>query len=157
MAVTTVLTYGTFDLFHVGHLRLLERLRERGDRLIVGVSTDNFNTGKGKQTVVPYADRAAIVGAIKGVDLVIPEETWEQKRNDILEHNVDLFVMGDDWAGKFDDLQDLCTVEYLPRTVGVSTSGLKEILRVLDPAHIEEMQSALSVVSSLLDHYRDLT
>lgn len=155
--MTTVLTYGTFDLFHVGHLRLLERLRERGDRLIVGVSSDEFNVGKGKSTVVPYADRAAIVGAIKGVDLVLPEESWEQKRHDIVEHDVDVFVMGDDWAGKFDDLADLCTVEYLPRTQGISTTGLKEMLRVLDPQHVEEMQEALGVVSRLLDHYRDLT
>lgn len=155
--MTTVLTYGTFDLFHVGHLRLIERLRERGDRVIVGVSTDEFNAGKGKSTVVPYADRAAIVGAIKGVDLVLPEVSWEQKRTDIVDHGVDLFVMGDDWAGTFDDLADLCRVEYLPRTVGISTTGLKEMLRVLDPTHLEEMQQALGVVSRLLDHYRDLT
>lgn len=155
--VTTVLTYGTFDLFHIGHLRLLERLSAMGDRLVVGVSTDEFNAGKGKSTVVPYEDRAAIVGSIKGVDLVLPEESWEQKRLDIVEHGVDVFVMGDDWAGKFDDLSDLCRVEYLPRTKGISTTGLKEMLRVLDPNHIEEMQDALRVVSRLLDHYRDLT
>ncbi len=155
--MTTVLTYGTFDLFHIGHLRLIERLSAMGDRLIVGVSTDEFNAGKGKSTVVPWSDRAAIVGAIKGVDLVLPEESWEQKRLDIAHHSVDVFVMGDDWAGKFDDLSDLCRVEYLPRTKGVSTTGLKEMLRVLDPSHIEEMQDALGVVSRLLDHYRDLT
>ncbi|MBA4607213.1 MULTISPECIES: adenylyltransferase/cytidyltransferase family protein [Aeromicrobium] len=155
--MTTVLTYGTFDLFHIGHLRLLERLSSMGDRLVVGVSTDDFNAGKGKSTVVPYADRAAIVGAIKGVDLVLPEESWEQKRRDIVEQEVDVFVMGDDWTGKFDDLSDLCRVEYLPRTKGISTTGLKEMLRVLDPAHIEEMQDALGVLSRLLDHYRDLT
>lgn len=155
--MTTVITYGTFDLFHIGHLRLLERLGDLGDRLIVGVSTDEFNAGKGKNCVVPWADRAEIVGAIKGVDLVIAENSWDQKRRDIVEHQVDVFAMGDDWAGKFDDLADLCRVEYLPRTVGISTTGLKEILRVLDPAHIEEMQEALGVVSRLLDHYRDLT
>lgn len=155
--MTTVITYGTFDLFHIGHLRLLERLGDLGDRVIVGVSTDEFNAGKGKNCVVPWQDRADIVRAIKGVDLVIPEDSWDQKRSDIVEHEVDIFAIGNDWAGKFDDLADLCRVEYLPRTTGISTSSLKEILRVLDPKHVEEMQDALSVVSRLLDHYRDLT
>ncbi|NYI44071.1 glycerol-3-phosphate cytidylyltransferase [Nocardioides aromaticivorans] len=155
--MTTVLTYGTFDLFHIGHLRLIERLAAMGDRLIVGVSTDEFNAGKGKKSVVSYDDRAAIVGAIKGVDLVLPERAWEQKRADIIEHGVDVFVMGDDWAGKFDDLSDVCEVRYLPRTSGVSSTDIKEMLRTLDPVHIEEMQTALGTLTRLLEHYRDLT
>ena len=155
--MTTVLTYGTFDLFHIGHLRLIERLAALGDRLIVGVSTDEFNAGKGKSSVVSYDDRAAIVGSIKGVDLVVPEQSWDQKRADILEHDVDLFVMGDDWTGKFDDLADVCQVHYLPRTSGVSSTEIKEMLRTLDPIHIEEMQSALGTLTRLLEHYRDLT
>ena len=155
--MTTVLTYGTFDLFHIGHLRLIERLSAMGDRLIVGVSTDEFNAGKGKKSVVSYDDRAAIVGAIKGVDLVLPERAWEQKRADIVEHGVDVFVMGDDWAGKFDDLSDVCEVRYLPRTSGVSSTDIKEMLRTLDPVHIEEMQTALGTLTRLLEHYRDLT
>ncbi len=155
--MTTVLTYGTFDLFHIGHLRLIERLAAMGDRLVVGVSTDEFNAGKGKRSVVSYDDRAAIVGAIRGVDLVVPEQSWEQKRADILEHGVDLFVMGDDWAGKFDDLSDVCEVRYLPRTSGVSSTEIKEMLRTLDPVHIEEMQTALGTLTRLLEHYRDLT
>lgn len=155
--MTTVLTYGTFDLFHIGHLRLIERLAAMGDRLVVGVSTDEFNAGKGKRSVVSYDDRAAIVGAIRGVDLVVPEQSWEQKRADILEHGVDLFVMGDDWAGKFDDLSDVCQVRYLPRTSGVSSTEIKEMLRTLDPVHIEEMQTALGTLTRLLEHYRDLT
>ena len=153
----TVLTYGTFDLFHIGHLRLIERLASMGDRLIVGVSTDEFNAGKGKRSVVSYDDRAAIVGAIKGVDLVLPERSWEQKRSDIVEHGVDVFVMGDDWTGKFDDLSDVCEVRYLSRTSGVSSTEIKEMLRTLDPAHIEEMQTALGTLTRLLEHYRDLT
>lgn len=153
----TVLTYGTFDLFHIGHLRLIERLAAMGDRLIVGVSTDEFNAGKGKRSVVSYDDRAAIVAAIRGVDLVLPERAWEQKRADIVEHGVDLFVMGDDWAGKFDDLSDVCEVRYLPRTSGVSSTEIKEMLRTLDPVHIEEMQTALGTLTRLLEHYRDLT
>ncbi len=153
----TVLTYGTFDLFHIGHLRLIERLAALGDRLVVGVSTDEFNAGKGKKSVVSYEDRAAIVGAIKGVDLVVPERSWDQKRSDILEHGVDLFVMGDDWTGKFDELSDVCEVRYLPRTSGVSSTEIKEMLRTLDPAHIVEMQNALGTLTRLLEHYRDLT
>lgn len=127
----TVLTYGTFDLFHVGHLRLLERARALGDRLVVAVSTDRFNEGKGKRTLIPYADRAAIVKALKVVDEVIPEESWEQKRDDVRRFNVATFVMGDDWAGKFDDLKDLCEVVYLPRTEGISSTELKQSMALL--------------------------
>ena len=127
----TVITYGTFDLFHVGHLKLLERARALGDRLVVGVSTDAFNEGKGKRTVIPYADRAAIVRAIRCVDDVIPEESWEQKTADIRRLGVTTFVMGDDWRGKFDDLKKLCEVVYLPRTSMVSTTSIKEAVTVL--------------------------
>jgi glycerol-3-phosphate cytidylyltransferase len=155
--MTTVLTYGTFDLFHIGHLNLINRLSELGDRLIIAVSTDEFNAGKGKTSVVSYEDRARIIGSIKGVDLVIPETSWEQKATDIVEHGVDIFAIGDDWAGKFDDLKALCEVVYLPRTDGISSTEIKRMLRVLDPQHITEMQDALSVMSRLLEHYRDLT
>ena len=127
----TVITYGTFDLFHVGHLKLLERARALGDRLVVGVSTDAFNEGKGKRTVIPYADRAAIVRAIRCVDDVIPEESWEQKPDDIRRLGITTFVMGDDWRGKFDDLKKLCEVVYLPRTSMVSTTSIKEAVTVL--------------------------
>lgn len=155
--MTTVLTYGTFDLFHIGHLNLINRLSELGDRLIIAVSTDEFNAGKGKTSVVSYEDRARIIGSIKGVDLVIPETSWEQKATDIVEHGVDIFAIGEDWAGKFDDLKELCEVVYLPRTDGISSTEIKQLLRVLDPQHITEMQDALSVMSRLLEHYRDLT
>jgi glycerol-3-phosphate cytidylyltransferase len=153
----TVLTYGTFDLFHVGHLRLIERLAAMGDRLVVAVSTDEFNAGKGKSSVVAYQDRADIVASIKGVDLVIPENDWAQKRTDVVEHGVDVFVMGDDWRGKFDDLADLCEVVYLPRTVGVSSTGIKQMLGGLDAGHLDELQRAVTTLTGLLDHYRDLT
>lgn len=155
--MTTVLTYGTFDLFHIGHLNLINRLSELGDRLVIGVSTDEFNAGKGKTSVVSYEDRARIIGSIKGVDLVIPETSWEQKSSDIKEHDVDIFAIGDDWRGKFDNLQDQCEVVYLPRTDGISSTEIKQMLRVLDPTHITEMQDALAVMSRLLEHYRDLT
>ncbi len=155
--MTTVLTYGTFDLFHIGHLNLINRLTELGDRVVIGVSTDEFNAGKGKTSVVSYQDRARIISSIKGVDLVIPETSWEQKADDIREHGVDVFAIGDDWAGKFDELKSLCEVVYLSRTDGISSTEIKQMLRVLDPAHITEMQDALAVMSRLLEHYRDLT
>ena len=127
----TVITYGTFDLFHVGHLRLLERARSLGDRLVVAVSTDEFNAGKGKRTLIPYKDRAAIVQAIRFVDEVIPETNWAQKTDDIQRFNVTTFVMGEDWKGKFDELKEHCEVVYLPRTDGISTTELKQSMALL--------------------------
>lgn len=124
-----VLTYGTFDLFHVGHLRLLERLKALGDRLIVGISTDDFNTQKGKKALVSYSDRADIVRSIRHVDEVIPETCWDQKVHDITRYDVNVFGMGDDWQGKFDHLRALCDVVYLPRTPGISTTYLKTLGR----------------------------
>ncbi|ULJ63082.1 glycerol-3-phosphate cytidylyltransferase [Wielerella bovis] len=123
-----VLTYGTFDLLHHGHIRLLERAKALGDHLTVAVSTDEFNLGKGKVCAYPYEERACIVAAIKYVDAVIPETTWEQKIKDVQEHNIDIFVIGDDWAGKFDFLKEYCEVVYLPRTEGVSTTQTKNAL-----------------------------
>lgn len=121
----TILTYGTFDLFHVGHLRLLERLAKMGDRLVVAVSTDAFNAQKGKSSLIPYGDRAAIVGALACVDAVIPENDWDQKASDIQSVGADVLAMGDDWRGKFDHLSEFCEVVYLPRTEGVSTTIIK--------------------------------
>ncbi|TMM50523.1 adenylyltransferase/cytidyltransferase family protein [Qipengyuania marisflavi] len=121
----TVLTYGTFDLFHIGHLRLIERLAALGDRLIVGVSTDGFNAGKGKHSLVPYEDRAAIVAALRQVDAVIAEDSWDQKERDIAAHSVDIFGMGGDWRGQFDHLSELCEVVYLDRTEGISTTTIR--------------------------------
>lgn len=125
-----VITYGTFDLFHLGHLRILQRARELGDFLIVAVSSDEFNAVKGKKCVYPYEHRAQIVQAIKYVDKVIPEHNWEQKIKDVTENEVDTFVMGDDWKGKFDFLKVYCEVVYLDRTKDISTTqiinGIKE-------------------------------
>jgi len=128
MTVKTVITYGTFDMFHIGHLRLIKRLAEIGDRLIVGVSTDEFNLIKGKKCIIPFEQRRDIVESIKGVDFVIPENSWEQKRHDVMEYKVDIFVMGEDWLGKFDYLNEYCDVKYLPRTEGISTTELKSVL-----------------------------
>jgi glycerol-3-phosphate cytidylyltransferase len=121
----TVITYGTFDLFHIGHLRLLQRLRALGDRLIVAVSTDEFNAVKGKKTTIRFEDRCDIVRNLRCVDLVIAERHWGQKPADILHHDVALFGMGSDWTGKFDDLRACCDVIYLPRTEGVSSTQIK--------------------------------
>lgn len=123
-----VLTYGTFDLFHVGHLNILKRAKELGDYLVVAVSSDEFNAIKGKKCVIPDYERMAIVEAIKYVDEVIPENSWHQKITDVKEHDIDVFVMGADWEGHFDFLKDYCEVVYLPRTPNISTTQLKEEL-----------------------------
>lgn len=129
----TVITYGTYDLFHVGHLRLLQRARELAGpdgRLIVAVSTDRFNwVEKSKKCAIPDKQRMEIVGALKCVDLVIPEDSWEQKKTDVEKYHVDVFVMGDDWKGKFDFLKNQCEVVYLARTPDISSSGLKDQLK----------------------------
>ncbi|MGK4360948.1 adenylyltransferase/cytidyltransferase family protein [Ectopseudomonas chengduensis] len=123
--VKKVITYGTFDMFHVGHLRLLRRMREIGEHVIVAVSTDEFNALKGKKALVPYEERREIVEAIQYVDLVIPEHSWEQKIEDIRHYCVDCFVMGDDWHGHFDHLAELCEVVYLERTRNISSTELR--------------------------------
>lgn len=120
-----VLTYGTFDMFHIGHLNLLNRLKNLGSKLLVAVSTDEFNALKGKKTLIPFEQRALIVQNIKCVDMVIAEDSWEQKIEDVKKYNIDIFAMGDDWEGKFDFLKDYCEVIYLPRTENISTTQLK--------------------------------
>jgi len=129
IAVKKVITYGTFDLFHIGHLNILKRAKALGDYLIVAVSTDEFNTGKHKQCVYPYSHRAQIVEAIRYVDEVIPETSWEQKIDDIRKHSIDIFVIGEDWAGKFDFLKDYCEVVYLPRTKSISTTSVRNTVK----------------------------
>jgi len=123
-----VITYGTFDLIHSGHINLLRRAKEMGDYLIVAISTDKFNAIKNKKAYHTFEDRKMILKAIRYVDEVIPENTWDQKIDDVKKNRIDLFVMGDDWQGKFDFLKDYCDVVYLPRTDGVSTSRIKEHL-----------------------------
>lgn len=148
-----VLTYGTFDLFHVGHLNILNRLKQYGDYLVVGVSTDNFNEKKGKKTIIPFHDRAEIVRGLKCADLVIPEESWEQKKIDIEKYNVSVFGMGHDWEGRFDELKPYCEVVYLPRTDGISSTDLKKALKVLDNKHIAELKKALDLISSIVEKF----
>jgi glycerol-3-phosphate cytidylyltransferase len=117
-------------MFHIGHLRLLRRALSLGDRLIVALSTDTFNlNSKGKVTAIPYHDRAEILNAIEYVDLVIPEESWDQKITDVLKYNVDTFVIGDDWEGEFDFLKEHCNVVYLKRTENISSTEIKNHIR----------------------------
>ena len=128
-----VITYGTFDLLHVGHINLLRRARELGDYLVVAISTDEFNAIKNKKAYYSFEDRKQILEAVKYVDKVIPENTWEQKIKDVTENNIDIFVMGHDWEGKFDFLKDYCEVIYLPRTEGISTTKIKSDLGLKPP------------------------
>ena len=120
-----VITYGTFDLIHHGHINILRKAKEYGDYLIVGLSSDEFNILKGKEAYYSYDERKLILEAIKYVDEVIPEHNWNKKSEDIQTNQIDLFVMGSDWEGKFDDLNDYCEVIYLPRTEGISTTKIK--------------------------------
>ncbi len=117
---------GTFDALHFGHIKLLERASKLGDQLIVALSTDEFNTIKGKKAYQTWEERAKMLKAIKDVDLIIKEETWEQKVKNIEDYNIDVFVMGDDWKGKFDFLP--CEVIYLPRTKGISSTKIRKVL-----------------------------
>ena len=125
-----VITYGTFDLLHYGHINLLRRAKSLGDYLIVGLSTDEFNNkDKNKECYFDYENRKSLLDAVRYVDLVIPEKNWEQKISDIQKYNVDVFVIGDDWEGKFDYLKDFgVEVVYLPRTKEISTSKIKDDL-----------------------------
>jgi len=136
-----ILTYGTFDLFHIGHLRLLQRLKKLGSELIVAVSTDEFNKLKGKQTIIPYEQRAEIVSNIKCVDFVIEENSWDQKIVDIKKYNIDIFAIGNDWEGKFDFLKEYCEVIYMERTEGVSSTQLKMMLNNLSISKTEVLKA----------------
>ncbi|WP_136193463.1 glycerol-3-phosphate cytidylyltransferase [Actinomyces procaprae] len=121
-----VITYGTYDLLHYGHIELLRRARALGDYLVVVLSSDEFNAGKGKKSYFSYDERRRMLEAIRYVDLVVPEYTWEQKVDDVKRYDIDVFVMGDDWRGKFDEqLAGLCEVVYLPRTPEISTTQIK--------------------------------
>ena len=127
-----ILTYGTFDLLHFGHIEILRRAKELGDYLVVAVSTDEFNAIKGKKAYHDYETRKKMLEAVRYVDLVIPENTWEQKRQDVIDYKIDEVVMGSDWENNenFECLRDLCDVTYLPRTEGISTTKIKQDLNI---------------------------
>lgn len=123
-----IITYGTFDLLHTGHINILRRAKELGDHLTVALSSDEFNERKGKKAYYTFEQRKAILEAIRYVDEVIAEDDWDQKIADVQSHDIDVFVMGDDWKGEFDFLSEYCDVIYLPRTVGISTTQIKKDL-----------------------------
>ena len=132
LVMKRILTYGTFDLLHYGHIRILQRAKEMGDYLVVALSTDEFNATKGKKAYHSYETRKKMLEAIRYVDLVIPENNWEQKVQDIKDYKIDVCVMGSDWAGsdKFDYLKEYCDVVFLERTPGVSTTQIKNDLQL---------------------------
>ena len=127
----TVITYGTFDILHSGHINLLRRAKALGDRLVVGLSSDEFNAGKHKSSLLNYENRKVVLESIRYVDLVFPEQTWEQKFLDILKYDAQIFVMGSDWKGKFDMLKNQCEVVYLERTPAISTTLIKDSLSTI--------------------------
>jgi glycerol-3-phosphate cytidylyltransferase len=144
------ITYGTFDLFHFGHLQLLRRIADLATEVVVAVATDEFNALKGKRAVIPFRQRVEIVGSLRMVDHVISEHTWEQKRDDITTNGIDLLVMGDDWEGRFDDLAEICAVRYLPRTTGISSTSIRTALHQLTSADTGQQLLAVQVVSDVL-------
>lgn len=149
-----VITYGTFDLLHVGHVRLLRRLKALGDTLIVGVSTDAFNAQKGKASIYPFEERREIIKSISFVDKVIPEETWDQKASDVKEYDVDILAMGDDWAGKFDTLSSDVEIVYLPRTEGISTTDIRTVISRVEEDKLLALECAIDQVSRLAKKLR---
>lgn len=146
----TVITYGTYDIFHTGHLALLKRARALGNRLVVGISSDEFNRMKGKRSFFSFEERAKIVEELKCVDEVFREDDWDQKRADIINRGAHVFVMGNDWDGKFDELKDICEVVYLERTQGVSSTEIKQALARIDAVAIEQLRAAISAAAEIV-------
>lgn len=144
-----IITYGTFDMFHIGHLKLFERLSKMADEVIVAVSTDKFNELKNKKVLIPYDQRSEIVSSIKYVTKVIPEESWEQKIDDIKKYSIDIFAIGNDWKGQFDFLKDYCEVVYLERTKNISSTQLKKSLTSFLSIPKEEIINALNILETL--------
>lgn len=144
-----VITYGTFDLFHIGHLNVLKRAKQDMDYLVVAVSSDEFNEGKGKKTIIPFDQRIEIVNNIKCVDEVIKEDSWDQKIDDIKKYSIDRFVMGDDWKGKFDELSEICEVVYLERTENISTTSLKKALKSFSSVTKDDIVKAFEILEQL--------
>jgi glycerol-3-phosphate cytidylyltransferase len=151
---TIAITYGTFDMFHIGHLKLLQRIKDMCDYLIVAVSTDEFNKQKGKKILIPYKQRALIVKNIKCVNKVIAENSWEQKKYDIKKYDVNLLVMGDDWNSKFDFLSKYCKIIYIPRTQNISTTKLKKSLSAFLSVSKEDILKAFEVIEILKQDFK---
>jgi glycerol-3-phosphate cytidylyltransferase len=151
MTKKVIITYGTFDLYHVGHVNLLRRLSEIGDKLVVGVSTDEFNSTKGKKSVFSFEERLEIVRSCRYVSSVFPENDWNQKRKDIIRERATTFAMGTDWAGRFDDLSDICEVLYLPRTENISTTDIKQFVSSMQADRILGVKAALNNLNKCVE------
>lgn len=154
-----IITYGTFDLLHLGHINLLRRAKELGDYLIVAVSTDEFNELKGKKTIQPYEEREEIIKSLKFVDEVIPEKSWQQKAEDIKRYGVDVFTIGNDWEGRFDNLKSYCEVIYLERTKNISSTQIKNKLENINflSSKLENLSKEdLQQIKFILDKIVDL-
>lgn len=143
---TRVITYGTFDMIHKWHINILKRAKELWDYLVVAISSDEFNKIKDKSSFYSYDERKYLLEAIKYVDEVIPENHWEQKTSDIKDHNIDIFVMWDDWKWKFDELKEFCEVQYLPRTPDISTTQLKWVLKSINSDSIDKIEDVLDAL-----------
>ena len=141
-----IITYGTFDLLHKGHINILKRAKDLWDHLTVAISSDEFNKIKNKTSFYSFEERKFLLEAIKYVDEVIPENDWEQKTRDVQERNIDIFVMGDDWEWKFDFLKEYCEVKYLPRTEGISTTKLKSTLKGINNENINKIEEVLDAL-----------
>lgn len=153
-----ILTYGTFDLMHYGHIRILQRAKALGDYLVVAVSTEEFNELKGKKTYHNFETRKKMLEAVRYVDLVIPETDWEQKIDDVKKYDIDVVVMGGDWEGneKFEILRDYCDVQYLPRTDGISTSKIKDDLSKIKK-DLKDMKEDLAEVKEEIEEIEEAT
>jgi len=141
-----VITYGTFDLLHRGHINILRRAKELGDHLTVAISSDEFNKVKNKTSFYSFEERKFLLESIKYVDEVIPEHDWEQKIKDVQQRKIDIFVMGDDWKWKFDFLEEHCKVQYFPRTEWISTTQLKSTLKWINNENIEKIEKVLEAL-----------
>lgn len=146
-----IISYGTFDLLHIGHIKMLARLKALGSYLVVGVSTDEFNRAKGKSSIYSFEERCEIVSSLKFVDKVIPECSWQQKTQDIQEYKIDILGIGDDWRGRFDDLKSLCEVVYLQRTPNISSTDIKNTLSHIDQEKVSQIKSGLDSLLSIVN------
>lgn len=151
MATKKVITYGTFDLLHIGHIRLLKRAKLLGDHLTVGLSTDEFNALKGKVSIYSYEERKEILSSLSMVDKVIPENTWEQKKSDISNFEIDIFAMGDDWSGTFDHLSGNIELVYIPRTENISTSEVRTVVKKFEEEKIKNLKHTMEKASRILE------
>ena len=151
-----IITYGTFDTFHYGHLKILERAKKLGTKLIVGISTDEFNKIKEKQSLISFKERKEIIKSIKFVDEVIDEKNWNQKINDIKKYKVDLLVMGSDWKNskEFNKLKNICKIKFLQRTKNISSTNKRSIFKILNEKSINNLEESLNLLKQIKNNFK---